>query len=67
MLPRGIQEGYEAAQMAELDDEWESGDVVSGMAATMAEANALELTYEEAQSRSDWPSGRKPSRSSWML
>jgi len=57
-LPKGIQEGDEAAQMAELDGEWEfidSGDVASGMAAAMAEADALEPTYEEAQSRSDWP------------
>ena len=41
--------------MAELDDEWEFGDVASGMAAAMAEANELEPTYEEAQSQSDWP------------
>ena len=45
--------------MAELDDEWESGDVASGMAAAMAEANALEPTYEEAQSQSDWPEWKK--------
>jgi hypothetical protein len=52
-LPKGIQEGSEAAQMAELDDEWElvdSRDVTSRMAAAMAEADALEPTYEEAQS-----------------
>ena len=59
MLPRGIQEGDEAAQTAELDDEWESRDVASGMAAAMAEANALEPTYEEAQSQSDWPEWKK--------
>jgi hypothetical protein len=61
-LPKGIQEGDEAAQMAELDGEWEfidSGDVASGMAAAMAEADALEPTYEEAQSRSDWPEWKK--------
>ena len=45
--------------MAELDDEWEFGDVARGMAAAMAEADALELTYEEAQSRSDWPEWKK--------
>jgi hypothetical protein len=57
-LPKGIQEGDEAAQMAELDDKWElmdSRDVASGMAATMAEADALVPTYEKDQSRSDWP------------
>ena len=62
MLPRGIQEGDEATQMAELDDKWEFvglGDVVSGMAATMAEADALEPTYEDAQSWSDWPEWKK--------
>ena len=47
-LPREIQERDEAVQMAKLDDEWEFGDVASGMAAAMAEADALELTYEEA-------------------
>jgi hypothetical protein len=42
-LLRGIQEGDEAVQMAELDGEWEfidSVDVASGMAAAMAEADA---------------------------
>lgn len=61
-LPRGIQETDEAAQMAGLDDEWEMidpGEVVSGMAAAMAEADALEPSYEEAQSRSDWPEWEK--------
>jgi hypothetical protein len=46
-----------ATQMASLDDEWEmidSEEVVSGMAAAMAEADTLEPTYEEAQSRPDW-------------
>ena len=62
MLFRGIQEGDEAAQIAELDDKWEFvdwGDVASGMAAAMAEADALEPTYEEAQSWSDWPEWKK--------
>jgi hypothetical protein len=59
VLPRGIQKGDETAQMAELDDEWESGDVASGMAAAMAEADALEPTYKEDQSRSDWPEWKK--------
>ena len=59
VLPRGIQEGDEAAQTAELDDEWESRDVVSGMAAAMAEADSLEPTYEEAQSWSNWPEWKK--------
>ena len=57
-LLRGIQDGDEAMQMAELDDKWEFvdlGDVMSGMAAAMAEADALEPTYEEAQWQSDWP------------
>jgi hypothetical protein len=61
-LPRGIQEADEAAQMASLDDEWEMinpGEVVSGMAAAMAEADVLEPSYEEAQSRSDWPEWEK--------
>jgi hypothetical protein len=62
-LPRGIQEGDEAAQMAELDNEdWEvvnDENVASGMAAAMAEADALEPTYEEAQQRSDWPEWKK--------
>jgi hypothetical protein len=55
---KSIQEADEAAQMAELDDEWEliaSGDITSGMAAAMAEADVLEPTYEEAQLQSDWP------------
>ena len=43
MLLRGIQEG----------------DVASGIAAAMAEADALELTYKEAQSWSDWPEWKK--------
>ena len=46
-------------QMAKLDDEWEFGDFASGMAAAMAEADALEPTYEEAQSQSDWPEWKK--------
>ena len=29
------------------------------MAAAMVEADALELTYEEAQSRSDWPEWKR--------
>ena len=61
-MPKGIQEADEAAQMAELDDEWDiidSREVVSGMAAAMAEADALEPTYEEAQSQSDWPEWEK--------
>src|SRR5882762_2706322 len=44
-LPRGIQEGDEATQMAKLDGEWEFVDLrdaASGMAAAMAEADALE-------------------------
>jgi hypothetical protein len=55
-LPRGIQEGDDAARMAQSDD-WEvvDLDVDSGMAAAMAEADALEPTYEEARGRSDWP------------
>ena len=42
--------------MADLDDKWEvidSGEVTSGMAAAMAEADVLEPTYEEAQFCSD--------------
>ena len=58
-LPRGIQEGDEAMQMAELDDEWEFGDVTSGIVAAMAEADALEPTYKEAQSRFNWPEWKK--------
>ena len=61
-LPKGIQEGDKAVQMAELDDEWkfiDMGDVVSEMAAAMAEADALEPTYKEAQSWSDWPEWEK--------
>jgi hypothetical protein len=48
--------------VAELNDKWEfinSGDITSGMAAAMAEADALEPTYKEAQSQSDWPAWRK--------
>jgi hypothetical protein len=48
--------------VAELNDQWEfidSGDIVSGMAAAMAEADALEPTYKEAQSRFDWPEWQK--------
>ena len=48
--------------MAKLDDEWEfvdSGDVTSGIAATIADADAVELTYEKAQSQSDWPEWKK--------
>ena len=44
--------------MVELDNKWELvdlRDITSGMAAAMAEANALEPTYEEAQSQLDWP------------
>ena len=44
--------------MAKLDDEWVAvnlGGDVSGMSAAMAEADALELTYDEAKTRSDWP------------
>jgi hypothetical protein len=61
-LPRGIQEADKAAQMAGLDDEWEMidpGEVVSGMAAAMAEADVLEPSYEEGQSQSDWPEWEK--------
>jgi hypothetical protein len=38
-------------QVAELNVEWEFidlGDIVSGMAAAMAEADALEPAYKEA-------------------
>ena len=62
MLLRGIQEGDEAVQMAEFNVEWkfvDFGDVVSGMAAAMAEADALEPTYVEVQSQSDWPEWKK--------
>jgi len=44
--------------MAELDDEWVAvnlGGDVSGMSAAMAEADALEPTYDEAKTQSDWP------------
>jgi len=44
--------------MAELDDEWVAvnlGGDASGMSAAMAEADALEPTYDEAKTRSDWP------------
>jgi hypothetical protein len=61
-LPRGIQEADEAMQMSGLDNEWEMidpGEVVSGMAAAMAEADALEPSYEEAQLWSDWPEWEK--------
>ena len=61
-LPKGIQEGDEVAEVAELNDEWEcinTGDFMSGMAAAMAESDALELTYKEARSWSDWPEWQK--------
>ena len=61
-LPKGIQEGDEVVEVAKLDDEWEcinTGDFMRGMAATMAKADALELTYEEAHSWSDWPEWQK--------
>jgi len=57
-LPRGIQEGDEAAQMAELDDEWVAvnlGGDASGMSTAMSETDAFELTYDEAKTRSNWP------------
>jgi hypothetical protein len=43
-------------QMVEINSDWE---IVSGMAATMAEADTLESTYKEAQSLSDWPEWKK--------
>jgi hypothetical protein len=58
-LPKGIQEADEAARMAQSDGweviDLEVGDMASGMVAAMAEADALEPTYEEARNRSDWP------------
>jgi hypothetical protein len=48
--------------MAKSNSDWDivsDGNIASGMAAAMAEADALEPTYEEAQSRSDWPEWKK--------
>jgi hypothetical protein len=61
-LLKGIQEADKNAQMAELDNEWEIvnvSNVMSGMAAAMAEADAYH----------SWTghSGRKPSKSSWII
>ena len=53
-LPKGIQEGDEVAEVAELDNEWECINM-----GDFASANALEPTYEEAQSQSDWPEWQK--------
>ena len=61
-LLKGIQEGDEVAEVAKLNDEWEfinTGDFASRMAATMANADALEPTYKEARSWSDWPEWQK--------
>ena len=55
-LLQGIQEGDEAVQMAELNSDWDivsDGDIVSGVAAAMAEAESLKLTYEEVYLWSD--------------
>jgi hypothetical protein len=58
-LPKGIHEADEATQMAKFDNEWElidSGEVASRMVAAMAEAHALEPTYELWL---DWPNWRE--------
>jgi transposase InsO family protein len=63
-IPRGVQvvnETPEEAARAELEsDDWEMIDIGlegagSALVAAMAEADALEPTYEEAKKRSDWP------------
>jgi transposase InsO family protein len=63
-IPRGVQvvhERPETAALAELEsDNWEMVDIGlegarSALVAAMAEADALEPTYEEAKKRSDWP------------
>jgi hypothetical protein len=48
--------------MVEINSDWDivsDGDIASEMAAAMAEADMVEPTYKEAQSRSDWPEWKK--------
>ena len=58
-LPQGIQKADKAVRMVQSDN-WEVvdlgiGDMSSRMVAAMAEADALEPTYEEVRGQSDWP------------